>query len=261
MKTLWIISAGAEAIPGIMRAKEMGLHVVASDGDPDAPGFAIADDRVVASTYDVDATVEAAMKYHRKVRAVDGVICIASDVPFTVASVANALGLPSIPIEVARLSMDKLKMKEHFAGSGVPVPWFSPVESLAHLRDLAGEADYPLVLKPVDSRGARGVLRLAPGIDLDWAYQHSLKHSPTQRLMVEQYLEGPQISTESVLVEGRAYTPGFSDRNYEYLDRFSPFIIENGGEMPTRLKDREKQSITRSAEDAARVLGIETGVA
>jgi biotin carboxylase len=152
-------------------------------------------------------------------------------------------------------------MKEHFVRSGIPVPWFSRVESAAQLRDLAGKADFPLVLKPVDSRGARGVLRLGNQVNLEWAYQHSLKYSPTQRLMVEQYLEGPQISTESVLVEGRAYTPGFSDRNYEYLDRFSPYMIENGGEMPTRLKDKEKQLVVQMAEDAARALGIETGVA
>ena len=261
MKTLWVISAGAEAIPGIMRARELGLHVVASDGDPNAPGFAVSDDRIVVSTYDVDATVEAAVRYNREVRGVDGVICIASDVPLTVASVAQALGLPSVSIEAARLSMDKLAMKEHFVRRGVPVPWFSPVESPAHLGELVGSKDYPLVLKPVDSRGARGVLRLTPEVDIDWAYQYSLKYSPTRRLMVEQYLEGPQISTESVLVEGRAYTPGFGDRNYEYLDRFSPFMIEDGGSQPTTLKDKEKRSVTKSAEEAARALGIETGVA
>jgi len=59
-RTLLIISGGIEAIPGIRLAKEMGLHVVVSDMNPDAPGFGLADDRIIASTYDIAATVAAA---------------------------------------------------------------------------------------------------------------------------------------------------------------------------------------------------------
>src|SRR6266850_6529916 len=68
-RTLWIVSAGAEAVPGIQRARAMGLHVVVSDANPSAPGFAAADEAVLASTYDVDATIAAATKYHGTVRA------------------------------------------------------------------------------------------------------------------------------------------------------------------------------------------------
>ena len=53
--------------------------------------------------------------------------------------------------------------------------------------------------------------------------------------MVEQYLNGPQVSTESVVIGGRCFTPGFSDRNYEYLERYAPFFIENGGDLPSHL--------------------------
>lgn len=65
MKTLLLVSAGSEAVGGIKLAKNMGLYVVASDGDSNAPGFALADDTLVASTYDVEATVAAASRYHR----------------------------------------------------------------------------------------------------------------------------------------------------------------------------------------------------
>jgi len=59
-RTLLIVSGGAEALPGIRLAKRMGLHVVVSDGSPEAPGLAEADDRLIASTYDVAATVNSA---------------------------------------------------------------------------------------------------------------------------------------------------------------------------------------------------------
>jgi hypothetical protein len=110
-KTLLIISGGLEAVPGIQQAKNMGLHVVVSDMNPNAPGSKIADNFLIADTYNIDDTVAAALHYHKTVRPIDGVICIASDVPLTVASVAHRLGLPGISIETAKLASDKLAMK------------------------------------------------------------------------------------------------------------------------------------------------------
>lgn len=261
MKTLWIVSGGAEAIPGIVRAKELGFHVVVSDGNPSAPGFQYADDIIVASTYDVEATVEAAETYHKTKRKIDGVISIASDVPLTTASVAHALSLPGIKIETARLACDKLEMKRCFAEHSVPIPWFKPVGSVDELKKIVAERGYPIIIKPVDSRGARGVLRLQPQHDLAWAFDYSRSYSPTGRVMAEEYLFGTQVSTESVIVNGEGFTPGFCDRNYEYLDLFSPYIIENGGHQPSVLNDQEKKAVADTAVQAGKAMGIENGIA
>ncbi len=261
MKTLWIVSGGLEAVPGIKRAKEMNLHVVVSDSDQNAPGFLYADDRVIASTYDTDETVEAALRYHHNKRPIDGVISIAADVPLTVASVAAVLGLPGISIETASLSADKIAMKQHFADSNIPIPWFSPLGSAADLRSIADKRRFPLVIKPVDSRGARGVLKLGSDIDLEWAYNHSLQFSPTSRVMVEEYLEGLQISTESIIVNGRGFTPGFTDRNYEYIDDFAPYMIENGGQQPSVLSLDDRHAVAELAEQAGISIGISNGIA
>lgn len=144
----------------------MGLYVIVSDINPNAPGFEIADDRVIADTYGIEDTIAAALHYHKTVRPVDGVMCIASDVPLTVASVAHALSLPGISIETAQLASDKLAMKDRFAEKGISIPWFCRVDSVTHLRRILSESGFPVVLKPVDSRGARGVLRLTAGFDL-----------------------------------------------------------------------------------------------
>ncbi len=259
-KNLLVVGGGIEAVPGLERAKQMGLHLVVSDRDPEAPGFAVADDRLLASTYDIQATVAAARKYHNGVRRFDGVMCIASDIPRTVAAVAADLGLPGISEESARLSSDKLDMKLKFRRDGVPVPWFSLVESAARLREIVVSRGFPLVLKPVDSRGARGVLRLTEAVDLNWAYEFSASQSPSGRVMVEEFLDGPQISTESIVLEGVAYTPGLADRNYEFLDRFAPHIIENGGDLPTRLSAEEQQSMRDLVQQAAVSMGVRNGV-
>jgi len=261
MKTLWIVSGGAEAVPGIQLAKMMGLYVVVSDGSSQAPGRTFADDFVQVSTYDVKKTVDAALRYNQTVRTLDGIICIAADVPLTVASISEKLGLPGIPIAAAKLAADKLAMKNCFAEAALPIPWFCQVESVNHLRKLVKKKGYPIVIKPVDSRGARGVLRLTSGINIEWAFQHALSFSPTQRVMIEEYLEGPQISTESLMLDGRGFTPGFADRNYEFLEQFAPYIIENGGEQPSALSKKQQKAVKDCAEQAALAMGIKSGVA
>lgn len=260
MRTLWFVGGGMEAVPGVHLAKEMGLHVVVSDYSPQAPAFAPADDRMVVSTQDVEGTVQAAIDYNRQVRRIDGVICVATDVPLTVACVAQALGLPGIPVEAARLASDKLAMKERLLQCGVCVPWFQSVSNVEDLRSVVQERGFPLVVKPVDSRGARGVLRLVSGVDMNWAYGVAKSQSPTGRVMVEDFTDGPQISTESVLLNGHGYTLGFSDRNYEYLEKFSPYIIENGGTQPSLLAPSDQNDVSEAALSAGRALGINTGV-
>ncbi len=258
-RTLWIVSGGAEAVPGIQRARAMGLHVVVSDMNPSAPGFAVADEAIVANTYDVDETVAAASAYHKTKRPIDGVMCMAADVPLTVASVAAALNLPGIPVESARLASDKLAMKQAFARAGIPIPWYQAIASIDELRAAIAERGFPLVLKPVDGRGARGVLRLTEQTDLAWAFAHATGQSRRGGVMVEEYLSGPQISTEGLLVGGEGTTCGFIDRNYEHLERFAPYIVENGGEQPSVLPLPAQRQIASVAMDAGRAMGIVSG--
>jgi biotin carboxylase len=260
LKTLLLISGGIEAVPGIQRAKEMGLFVVVSDGNPNAPGFGYADDQIIASTYDVNETSQKAKQYHETVREFNGVICIASDVPMTVASVAKELSLPTIPLESAELAMDKLAMKNKFNKDKVPIPDFIKLDSFNEFENLVEDCGYPLVIKPVDSRGARGVLRLTRGIDLNWAWNHSKDNSPTGRVMAEKYLDGPQVSTESMMINGECYTVGFADRNYEFLEKYAPYIIENGGDLPSQISENIQKKVKDVVKKAALSMGIRDGV-
>jgi len=254
------VGGGLETLPGVNLAKSMGLHVVVSDANVEAPCMLAADAALLASTYDVKESLAAARRYHQEVRPINGVMCLATDVPLTVANIAKALDLPGIPVESARLVADKLAMKNRFVARGVPVPWYTEITDAEALMRIVAEKAYPLVLKPVDSRGARGVLRLMPDIDLDWAFEVSRSFSPTGRVMLEEFLEGPQISTESLIVHGEVYTVGFSDRNYELLERYAPNIIENGGDLPSFLSPTDQNKIREALEAAASSLDVTNGV-
>jgi biotin carboxylase len=156
--------------------------------------------------------------------------------------------------------MDKLAMKRKFLADGVPVPWFAPIDSAMELERVVLEEGFPLILKPVDSRGARGVLLLTPEVELQWAFELSLEHSPSGHLIVERYLEGPQLSTESLILDGAAHTIGVSDRNYGRMAEFAPFVVEDGGELPSRLPAQSLADAHGVVEAAARSLGVTNGV-
>jgi biotin carboxylase len=258
-KTILIVSGGIEAADAARRAKELGYTVVVSDRDPEAPGFAHADSCLIADVYGANETASAAERYNRKIRKIDGVICVAADAPMTVATVAQRLGIPGLSLASAELASDKLAMKQRFSESGVPVPWFAAVETPQALQRVAIERGRNLVIKPVDSRGSRGVQRVAEIADLDRAYIMARSHSPTDRVMVEEYLDGPQVSTESIVINGQCFTPGFSDRNYEFLARYAPFFVENGGDLPSHLPPETQAKVKAVVARAAAALGVTNG--
>ena len=114
MKTILIISGGTESIFGIKRAKELGYFVVVTDGNPNAPGFKYADESILASTYDIDETLEKVINFDKDKRKINGVICIASDVPKTVAAISSHFNLTSVSMKVAEICSDKYEMKRFF---------------------------------------------------------------------------------------------------------------------------------------------------
>jgi len=225
-KTLLIISGGIEAADAARRAKELGYYVVVSDSNHLAPGFQLADSCLIADVYGAGETAAAAERFSRKIRKIDGVICVAADASLTAASVAQRLALPGISLETARLSSDRLAMKQRLSERGIAAPSSCEVATPQALQRAAVERGRDLVVKPVDSRGSSGVQRVAQVADLDKAFWFARAHSPSERVMVEQFVDGAHVVTESVIVNGACYTPGFSDRNYEYLERYAPFVVE-----------------------------------
>ena len=259
-RTLMIIGAATEHMIGIETAKEMGYKVFVTDGNPSSEGFQIADDYRVASTYDYNATLEAAYDYINKGNSIDGVMTLASDVPYTVAYVAKKLNLPGISMESARNASEKIKMKTLFIKYKVPSPKFVVLTNKGELKSAISKLGFPVVIKPADSRGARGVQLVHSQLDIDKAFDIAINFSPEKKVILEEYLSGPQLSTEGFIIDKKAYIPAIFDRNYEFLERFSPFIIENGGEMPSRYSKEYYDEVHDIMRQAALSLGIENGI-
>ena len=259
-RTILFVGGGIETAPGVKIAKSMGLDVVISDMNPDAPCAKLSDYFITADTYNVQQTIDEVHKFSKNYKNIDGVICLGTDVPLTVSSVAKEFGLTAPSVRSAQIVSDKVAMKDCFKNNALPIPWYCEVDNYENLLNIVEREEFPLIIKPVDSRGARGVLLLNKDIDLKWAYETSLSYSPTKRVMVEEFLEGPQVSTESLVINDEVFTFGFSDRNYDLLDQYAPHVIENGGDLPSFLPEKDQNKIKDTVKKTAKALGISNGV-
>ena len=259
-KSLLIIGAGVEQIPAYELAKKRGLTVIGTDINPDAPAFKIADYKLIASTRDPKKTLSVVKKFS-KVHEIHGVITIANDVPLTVATISNAFKLPGITLDSAIKVSDKLLMKSEFKSHFVPTPWFTRVKNSKELERIVSLKKYDrFVLKPSDGRGARGVLLIDKNTDFKFAYSEAVKYGTSGKVILEEFIPGIQLSTESFLVNGRVFTPAISERNYEFLNLFYPNIIENGGTIPANLSNIQKKKIDELISEGAKALGVKNGI-
>ena len=257
-KTLLIISGGKEALEGIKIAKQMGLTIIICDGDKNAPGRKLSDVFIHADIYDSKKTINALKKYSDKDK-IDGVITIATDAVKTVAAVADFLKLPGINKKTAILTTDKFLMKKCFKKNKIPIPKFYKIKNKKELQKNIKKIKSG-VLKPTDSRGARGVIRVDKNSDLNWAFNYSRKFSNNKNLILEEWIEGDQISTESLVIKNKTYLCGVADRNYSRSNEMYPFIVEDGGETPSKNSPRINHELTKILDKAVNALGIKNGI-
>jgi len=200
-KTLLIISGGEASVDVARRAKESGHAVVVSDGDPQAPAFAFADSCLIADVHGVSETAAAAERYNRKIRKIDGVVCTA-DAALTAATVADRLRLPGPPLHVAELVSDRLMIGRSFVSAGIAAPWHAEIFTPQDLQRAMIAKGRDLVVKPVENRGPDGVVPLAGVEDFNAAFQRARFHSPSERVIVQQGLEGTRLHIAALVLNG-----------------------------------------------------------
>lgn len=256
-KKILFIGAGVEQISGILKARAMGHCVFVIDANQKARGIKFAHRFFNVSTHDYEAATELAVWLKGKF-GLDAVATIGVDAPKTLAAIAERLGLFGPSWETAILCSDKLLQKKALAKAGLPVPEFKQVNSIEDVEEML-KTHKALVLKPIDSRGSRGVVQLYESSDIAKLFDIARSNSPQKKVLAERMIKGAQISTESLIINGRAYTFGFSDRNYEYWDKFAPHIIENGGDMPSRFTHLYN-TINELVELSAKALEVKNGI-
>ncbi|EMY27363.1 phosphoribosylamine--glycine ligase-like protein [Leptospira interrogans serovar Australis str. 200703203] len=102
----------------------------------------------------------------------------------------------------AEAASNKVKMRERLKKAGIPLPGFAPVWSLSDTRDALEFLNFPLVMKPADNMGARGVIKVENREELQAAFKHAKKYSPTGEMILEEYMPGPEVSVDALTWNG-----------------------------------------------------------
>jgi biotin carboxylase len=199
MDKILFIGAGLYQLPGIIKAKEMGLAVIAVDGDINAPGFKLADMPLVIDVKDIERCIKIARDHQ-----VDGVMTIASDIAVpTVAAVAEKLKLPGISSEVAEIATNKALMRKRFAEKGLPSPKFRTSTNLQEVRNSIQILGLPVVIKPIDNAGSRGVSKISSIMEIEKAFLHAFENSRKGEVIIEEFMEGIECTIEGMTYEDK----------------------------------------------------------
>ena len=240
-------------LPAIQKAKEMGLEVAVADYDPNAVGIPYADRYFNASTIDVDAICRVAQEYHP-----DGIMTLATDMPMrSVAAATSLLGLPGISMDTAIKATDKGEMIKAFKAHGVESPWYYIIKNEEELEVAKQDFTYPCIMKPTDNAGSRGVTLLRSEEDLQDAYAYSRKQSRGGEVIVEEFLQGQEVSVEIMVVDEEPHVLAVTDK----LTTGAPHFVEMGHSQPSQLPEPDVEKIKSLAKRAVRAVGINCGPA
>ena len=208
LQRILIVGAGWEQLPIIERARARGFEVVAVDGNAAAPGLAYAHHARVVSTRDQQAVLAVARTMN-----VSAVTFMITETPLrTIRFVTSRLGLPGPSEASVVISTDKAAMRERFAAAGIPNPPFARCEEPRSAREAAQQVGYPLIVKPVDSGGQRGVTLCRDAAALPIAVAAARAASPEGTIVLEGFVSGQEVNVVAMVQAGRVVAMTVSDR-------------------------------------------------
>jgi biotin carboxylase len=254
-KRVMIMGASRYYVRLILAAQELGCEVLATDRNPEAEGFRVADLCEAVDITDIEGSVAAARKH-----SVDGVVAVNDFGVRTAAAVAHELGLPGISPEVAEYATSKVWMRRRWEGAGVPSARFRVVQTLDEASAAVEElGTWPLILKPADSRGggSRGVSRIDNGDQLARALAFAQSFYEDKAVIVEEFLEGIEHSAETLTYGGETYVLAVSDK----VKTPPPYRVDKSVIYPSVFGGSELRKIHDVAKAAVRAMGITLGAA
>lgn len=254
-KKMMILGAGPLQIPAIKKAKELGYQIISVDYDEHAPGFALADVQLLVSTLDQETVLREAQRLQP-----DVVITSISDGPVRTAAYVNEkLGKrPDLSYENAQCATIKSKMRDRLKECGVPIPKYFAVKNFDAFTKAVEALHEHCIVKPADNAGSRGVVLLEPGERRSrLLYQYSKGNSRNGTVMVEEVMEGPEVSVETLVIEGEPHMITVTDK---YITP-PPYFVELAHCEPSILDGTVIEQIKAVAAQAIKAIGIENAPA
>ncbi|WP_018306906.1 ATP-grasp domain-containing protein [Desulfitobacterium hafniense] len=253
MARLLILGGSNTQLNSVLRAKEKGHTVIVADYYEDAPGKKFADHGELTSTFDVEGCLSIARNYE-----IDGILTVGTDQPvLTCAKVANELGLPFfLGTEQAKAVTHKKVMKNSFEENKIPSAEFRFIDNDFHNDELK-ELRFPLVIKPLDSQGQRGVYKVSSLQQIRSLLPDVLSYSRENEILVEEFYEGQEITLSGWVRDGRTHILTVTDRQTISRDLHIGICIAH--HFPSKYLSTDYEEIKELTDKIVKAFRIENG--
>jgi len=255
MKKVLMLGGSHFQVPSIKTAKEMGYYVITCDYLPSNPGHKYADEYHNVSTTDKEAVLKLAKELK-----IDGIVCYASDpAASTAAYVSEQMGFPTNPYKSVEILSNKDLFRNFLAENNFSVPKAKGYSSIENAKKDFCSFKMPVMIKPVDSSGSKGVSKIDSIKLLEEKAKYALEFSRAKRFIIEEYVEkyGYQIAGDGFSVNGKLVFRCFANEHFD-ISSNNPFV-PIGESWPYNMPERIHQKVHNEIQRLLTLLGMKTG--
>ncbi|MHC1750269.1 MAG: ATP-grasp domain-containing protein [Cellulosilyticaceae bacterium] len=249
-KKIMILGASELQVQEILTAKKLGCIVYAVDQDEQAAGFRYADESYAISTMDTPRIVELAQQLK-----IDGILTLSDQPVLSVAAVGESLNLATISTKAALYCTNKSKMRQILKKANVSIPKFQKVSMLAEYLEASKNFSIPFIVKPVDNAGSRGVFLVEKEVQREAAFIYSKAYSRSGEVIIEAYMEGPEVSVETLAIDGVTHIIAITDK----ITTGAPCFVEIGHTIPSAFENNILEEVRAITLKAHKALGVTYG--
>ncbi len=187
---------------------------------------------------------------------IDGVLTIATDIAVpTINYVAENMSLVGNSFRSTQLSTNKYLMRQAFIQHGMRCPKFFKADRIEEIYLQQELLNFPLIIKPVDRSGSKGVTKVYDIENLTIAVENGLKESFCKQVIIEEFIEGEEVSVESISFEGVHYILAITDK----VTSGEPHFVELEHHQPSQLPINIQEQIILLTEQALDSLEFKYG--
>lgn len=255
MKKILLLGGGPQQIIAINTAKRLGYYTIICDYLPDNPGQFVADKYYPVSTTDINVVYEIA-----KSESIDGIIAYASDPAApTAAYIAEQLNLPGNSYNTVNTACNKGLFRNFLKDNGFNVPHHQEYSDINTAVDLIDNLEFPVVIKPVDSSGSKGVTVVRDKSSAKKAILFAFDRSRSRNIIIEKYIERKHkhiIGGDIFVMNGKIVVWGLM--NCYRDERVNP-LVPVGKSYPVELNEQDLDRAKSTLQDMVDKLHFESG--
>lgn len=243
-KRVLFLGGAYAQIPIIKEAKSRNWYIITCDYLPDNPGHKLADEYYNISTTDIEGVYNLAKQVKP-----DFIIAYASDPAAPVAScVSERLGLPGNSYESVRILSEKDRFRNFLRENGFNTPKTITITEEINNIDLVDDLEFPLIVKPTDSSGSKGVSKVENKKEIQKAIEYALSFSRNKRVIIEEFIDNEiaDIHGDGFVINNELVFSCLGDHIYNSLaNPFNPTGTSWPSKIPIVIIQRIEKEVDR----------------